>query len=232
MIQMWLIHGVAAVADGIYSVCACVCVKKNDKWSLNLSFIRQRNKRIHSLQVNRRIYDQRKYLVSDWWKEINLWDASHMFIKLYVLQSKFQRKISVKLQFLGVFFIRSTTKMTTANPSCTVVFLIRMYQNSWGNICLKVGIYRCGEENKIHHQHEHSAKAAAGKFSIVKYTLAGCCVCQLALLDWKHIWCIKKHIFLLSKRYFLHFWYQCECIMGIPKESLSVPETYHNTIKK
>lgn len=61
--------------------------------------------------------------------------------------------------FHFIFFclFNSNNDHDNTKPSCTV-FLIRVYQNSWGNICLKVKIYRWRSEKIIttnHRRHYH-----------------------------------------------------------------------------
>lgn len=140
---------------------------------------------------------------------LNEMRTAHVFHRIecpniILLQRTFQRKISVELQFVRVFYSfnnNSNNSNSGSKLSC--------------NICLTIGIYRWKKKNHRHH-HEYSAESkeatAAGKFSIVKYTLAYCCVCQLALLDWKHIWCIKKRYFICS---WYGYEYECKHIMGI-----------------
>lgn len=111
--------------------------------------------------------------------------------------STFQRKISVKLQFLVcLFFIRSTTKMTTANPVAPYFWYV----------CFKIleaRIYRWREKKNHHHQHSAQA-AAAGKLSIVSKIHWRAAVFANLLCWIENIFDAsrKKKIFLFSKTLF------------------------------
>lgn len=60
MIQMWLIHGVGTVADGQI---------RNDKWSWNLSFIRQQ--KIEENMANKLMFYDHL-----WWMNRRNWNES------------------------------------------------------------------------------------------------------------------------------------------------------------